>query len=81
MVKSKRPIDDVDTYESDGGFVSNDDGKVASSDKKSKKAKTTSQGKGADGNAFWSVCLPSLLLCLTITNYCYSFLVVDNHAG
>lgn len=34
MVKSKRTIDDVDTYESDGGFVSNDDGKVKLKERK-----------------------------------------------
>lgn len=55
MAKTKRTIDDVDTYESDGGFVSNDDGKAASTSKKSKKAKTSSEGKTADGNPFWSV--------------------------
>lgn len=58
MVKSKRTIDDVGTYESDGGFISNDDGKAASSAKKSKKAKTSNHGESADGNPFWKVCLP-----------------------
>jgi hypothetical protein len=52
MVKSKRTIDEVDTYESDGGFISNEDGKAASS-KKSKKAKTGSQSRGK--SSFWSV--------------------------
>jgi len=51
MVKSKRNINEVDTYESDGGFVSNDDGKAPKS-KKTKKAQTGSRSEGAQ---FWSV--------------------------
>jgi len=51
MVKPKRNITEVDTYESDGGFVSNDDSKAPKS-KKTKKAQTGSRSEGAK---FWSV--------------------------
>ena len=65
MVKSKRTIDEVDTYESDGGFVSNDDGKTAKTSK-SKKAKTSSQGKDGDPNPFWNVSLSERFSANTI---------------
>jgi len=55
MGKPKRTIDDVDTkgdtYDSDGGFVSDDDGQVKKS-KKSKKVKTTNN---SPANPFWSL--------------------------
>jgi hypothetical protein len=52
---SKRNIDDVevDTYESDGGFVS-DDGK-AHKTKKTKKEKAAHKGNGGGNNQFWTV--------------------------
>jgi hypothetical protein len=65
MVKSKRTIDEVDTYESDGDFVSNDDGKAAKSSK-SKKAKTSSQSKDSGPNPFWSVSLTERFSANTI---------------
>jgi len=52
MAKGKRGHEEVETYESDGGFVSNDDGEAPKS-KKSKKAATKAKGK--DESKFWEV--------------------------
>ena len=52
MGKAKRAIDEIDAYESDGGFVSNDDGKAV---KSKKKAKTTTSSASNGKSAFWSV--------------------------
>lgn len=55
---NKRSREEADTYESDGGFVSNDDGNAP---KKSKKSKTSDGSKGAAGGGidkFWPVCMP-----------------------
>ncbi|KAL3424378.1 transcriptional Coactivator p15 [Phlyctema vagabunda] len=62
MVRArKRSIDEVDEYQSDGGFVSNDEGssKNAPKSKKPKKEATKSSGgsgaKDDDGNPFWQL--------------------------
>jgi hypothetical protein len=59
---SKRNIAEVeaDTYESDNGFVSNDDGKAPKS-KKTKKEKPGRKDKDGSNNKFWTV-----RLCLTV---------------
>jgi hypothetical protein len=49
----KRGRDEIETYDSDGGFVSNDDGNAPK--KKTKKAQTGTKGKGDSENKFWEV--------------------------
>ena len=58
MPKNKRSRDEVETYDSDGGFVSNDDGNAPKS-KKNKKANTNRPTSGGD-EQFWPVGFPSL---------------------
>jgi hypothetical protein len=53
MVKNKRSREEVETYDSDGGFVSNDDGN-APKPKKSKKAGASKGSSGGD-DEFWAV--------------------------
>jgi hypothetical protein len=53
MAKNKRSREEAETYDSDGGFVSNDDGNAPKS-KKSKKASASKGGSG-DGERFWAV--------------------------
>lgn len=55
MAKGKRGHEEVETYESDGGFISNDDGNAPKS-KKSKKVATKATGK--DESKFWEVIFP-----------------------
>jgi len=52
MAKGKRGHEDVETYDSDGGFVSNDDGNAPKS-KKSKKA--ASKAKDKNESKFWEL--------------------------
>jgi len=52
MAKGKRGHEDVETYESDGGFISNDDGKAPKT-KKSKKA--ASNAKANSESKFWEL--------------------------
>ncbi|TVY33659.1 putative RNA polymerase II transcriptional coactivator [Lachnellula occidentalis] len=54
MAKGKRGHEEVDTYESDGGFISNDDGKAPKS-KKSKKAASASTAKASSESKFWEL--------------------------
>jgi hypothetical protein len=54
----KRTIGEVDSYESDNGFVSNDDGQAPKS-KKTKKAKPSSKAADGASNKFWTVSSPS----------------------
>ncbi|KAH8685922.1 transcriptional Coactivator p15-domain-containing protein [Tricladium varicosporioides] len=52
MAKGKRGIEEVDTYESDGGFVSNDDGNAP----KSKKTKKNSAlGNNSNSDPSWDL--------------------------
>ena len=53
MVKNKRSREEADTYDSDGGFISNDDGNAPKS-KKSKKA-DASKGSSEGVDQFWAV--------------------------
>lgn len=57
MSKPGKRIRDVDTYESDDGFVSNDDGQAPKS-KKTKKEKPSSKGENGGPNPFWTVRRP-----------------------
>ena len=60
MAKNKRSRDEAETYDSDDGFVSNDDGNAPKS-KKSKKAGASKPASG-DDEQFWAVSLiPSQL--------------------
>lgn len=52
MAKGKRGHEEVETYESDGGFISNDDGNAPKT-KKSKKA--ASKAKADSESKFWEV--------------------------
>ncbi len=52
MAKGKRAREEVDAYESDGGFVEEDDGPKS---KKTKKAESSSKSKGDSENKFWEV--------------------------
>jgi hypothetical protein len=56
MPKNKRSRDQVETYESDGGFISNDDGNAPKS-KKSKKAGTSKPNTSGD-DQHWAVRCP-----------------------
>jgi hypothetical protein len=58
MAKHKRSREEAETYESDRGFVSNDDGNAPKS-KKSKKA-GVSKGSSSGDDQFWAV---SISLC------------------
>lgn len=58
MTKSKRSRDETETYESDDGFVENDDGNAPKS-KKSKKAGDSKPRSGGD-DQFWSASISSL---------------------
>lgn len=63
MVKaSKRTREDADTYESDGGFVSNDDGQAPKS-KKNKKGASNSDTKDSPS---WEVRGPLVSNCIRI---------------
>jgi hypothetical protein len=55
MAKNKRSRAEAETYDSDGGFISNDDGKAP----KSKKSKKAGASKGSSGSVdqFWAVTL------------------------
>jgi hypothetical protein len=57
MAQQKRSRDEAETYESDGGFVSNDDGN-APKWKKSKKAGVSKPHSGGD-DRFWAVSISS----------------------
>jgi hypothetical protein len=50
----KRGHDEVETYDSDGGFVSNDDGNAPKS-KKTKKARPAAKSKSNADNKSWEV--------------------------
>jgi hypothetical protein len=52
MAKGKRGHEEVETYESDGGFISNDDGNAPKS-KKSKKV--AAKAKDKTESMFWEV--------------------------
>ncbi|TVY89089.1 putative RNA polymerase II transcriptional coactivator [Lachnellula willkommii] len=52
MAKGKRGHEEVETYESDGGFISNDDGNAPKT-KKSKKA--ASKAKANSESKFWEL--------------------------
>jgi hypothetical protein len=54
MSKASKRTREVDTYESDDGFVSNDDGQAPKS-KKTKKEKPNVKGDNSAGNSFWTV--------------------------
>lgn len=55
MTKNKRSREEVETYDSDGGFVSNDDGNAPKS-KKSKKASASKGGSGGE-DQYWAASL------------------------
>jgi hypothetical protein len=61
---SKRNIAEVeaDTYESDDGFVSNDDGKAPKSKKTKKEKQPGRKEKDGSNNKFWTVRLSSTVL-------------------
>jgi hypothetical protein len=54
MSKPGKRTREVDTYDSDDGFVSNDDGHGPKS-KKIKKEKPSSKGESSGANSFWTV--------------------------
>lgn len=54
MSKAGKRTREVDTYESDDGFVSNDDGQAPKS-KKTKKEKPNCKGDNSGANSFWTV--------------------------
>lgn len=54
MSKASKRTREVDTYESDDGFVSNDDGQAPKS-KKTKKEKPNVQENDSAGSSFWTV--------------------------
>ena len=47
----KRGREEAETYDSDGGFVSNDEGTAPK-----KKSKVTTNSKGNEESTFWEVC-------------------------
>jgi len=53
MAKNKRSREEAETYDSDGGFVSNDDGNAPKS-KKSKKASASKASSGGE-DQFWAL--------------------------
>ena len=63
MAKNKRSRDEAETYDSDGGFVSNDDGNAPKS-KKSKKAGANKGSSGGDDEV-WAVRLPYYSISLS----------------
>lgn len=54
MSKVGKRSREVNTYDSDDGFVSNDDGQAPKS-KKTKKEKPSSKGENGGANPFWAV--------------------------
>lgn len=54
MSKASKRTRDVDTYESDDGFVSNDDGQAPKS-KKTKKERSNGKVDNSTANPFWTV--------------------------
>jgi hypothetical protein len=55
MVKHKRSREEVETYDSDGGFVSDDDGNAPKSKKTKKEKAGGSKGKTGGDDQFWTV--------------------------
>lgn len=54
MSKVGKRSREANNYESDDGFVSNDDGKAPKS-KKTKKEKKSTKGEDEGANSFWAV--------------------------
>jgi hypothetical protein len=69
MSKPGKRTREVDTYESDDGFVSNDDGQAPKS-KKTKKDRPSNKGENGGPNPFWTV-RPPRFYPFTISNSLY----------
>lgn len=54
MSKPSKRTREIDTYDSDDGFVSNDDNQAPRS-KKTKKEKISSKGENSGASSFWAV--------------------------
>jgi hypothetical protein len=63
MAKNKRSREEAETYDSDGGFVSNDDS-IAPKSKKSKKA-GPSKGSPGGNEEFWAVSISQYAMFLS----------------
>lgn len=72
MAKNKRSRDEAETYESDGGFVSNDDGNAPKS-KKSKKTGVNKSSSGGD-DQFWAVYPTFQPVLVVISNQFIAFI-------